>query len=114
MTPIHRSKASVAAIAGLVALVLVLAWLVISGSGLLPGDNGVEAIADPTEGQTGQLMNLGAWPWTIIVVLATAALGAGIAWAQYRSSKVTPAESARTEHATRELHEQERDPAFKD
>jgi hypothetical protein len=99
---------------GLVLLLLIILWLVISGSGLLPGDTGVEPVADPAEGQTGQLMNLAAWPWTVILLLGTIVLGVGIAWGQFRSGQVTEAENDRTEAATRALHERERDPDYKD
>jgi hypothetical protein len=109
------SKTTLVAAIGFIILVAILLWLVISGSGLLPGDTGVEPIADGNEGQSGStLMNLGAWPWTMIVLVATIVLGVGIAYGQYRSRQVTRADLERTEAATRALHEQERDPTFKD
>ena len=114
MATSHRSPATLVATGGLVLLLLVILVLVISGSGLIPGDTGVEAIADPNEGQTGQVMNLAAWPWTLILLVATIVLGVGIAWGQIRSNKVSDAENARTEAATRALHQRERDPDFKD
>ena len=44
-------------------------------------------------------MDLGSIPWVVWVVLATIILGLGIAWGQYRASKVTPREEQRTEAA---------------
>lgn len=107
MSDIPRSKATTAAWIGLGILLVALVWLLLSGSGLLPGDNGIEPIADPSEGRTGQTMNLGAWPWTLIVLVATIILGAAIAWGQYRTRRRNLAEKARTEAATAVLYDEE-------
>jgi hypothetical protein len=54
------------------------------------------------------LMDLAAVPWVVWVVIATIILGLGIAWGQYRSSRVTPREDARTEAAVHQQHVEER------
>jgi hypothetical protein len=54
------------------------------------------------------MMDLAAVPWVLWVVLATVILGLAIAWGQYRASKVTPHEEARTEAAVRKDHIEER------
>ena len=53
-------------------------------------------------------MDLGSIPWVVWVVLATIILGLGIAWGQYRASKVTPREEQRTEAAVHRQHLEER------
>ncbi|RYE41224.1 MAG: hypothetical protein EOP21_08950 [Hyphomicrobiales bacterium] len=98
-----------AAIAALIVLLGILAWLVISGSGLLPGDTGVAPVADPAEGQGSQTMNLAAWPWTIVVAVTTLVLGIGIAYGQLRTRRLSRTEFERGETASRELYREDED-----
>jgi hypothetical protein len=88
-----------------------LLLIIIQTSGIFPAPRGVP---QGDAGAVSPYQNLGALPWVAIVVTTTVILGAVLAYAQYRSSKVTPAERAASEAATRALHERERDPTFKD
>ena len=99
------------------AVLAVYAWLIIDMAGILPGDTGTEPVATPAETEDGGgswLMDLAAMPWTFVVLLSTVALGLVIAFEQRRASKVTPEEEARTELATRRMHEEQADPQAKD
>lgn len=53
------------------------------------------------------MFNLAAWPWTMVVVIGTIAIGLGIAWGMYRTSQMTRRETQRAEEATRELYDRE-------
>jgi hypothetical protein len=102
------SKLNLVLIIGLLVTAAIYLLLMISGAGILPGDTGTDPTASATEvNPTGQPMDLAALPWASVVLVFTAILGAGLAYAQYRSSKVTPREEMRTEAATHEKMKKE-------
>src|SRR5690606_31037713 len=94
---------------GLIAFgTVMLAGLVvifIQASGLLPGDRGVEpTTADPG---VGGVMNLAAWPWTVIIVIGTLVLGLAIAYGQFRAGRLSREESERADAGAGALRERE-------
>ncbi len=100
----HRtSKWTMALVVALLLSGAIYLFLIVTQSGLVPGDSGEGAAAGPIE-TSGQAMDLAALPWASVVLIATAILGVALAYSQYRASKVTPAEEARTEAAVREQH----------
>ena len=108
----RQSRLNLLVIAGVALVLVVLAWLILTASGLLPGDSGREpATTQTTAPGVGGLDALG---WTLVVLAGTIVLGIAIAFGQMRSSRTTRAEEEVTEEATRELHRREQDPQFKD
>ena len=100
----HRtSKWTLALVVALLIAGAVYLFLMVTQSGLIPGDSPEGAVAGPIE-RSGQAMDLAALPWTAVVLIATAILGVALAYSQYRTSRITPAEEARTEAAVREQH----------
>jgi len=103
MAASHRSTWSIIITAALLVCGAVYVLLIVSQSGVVPGDTGQEAATDSL-GSAGQLMDLAALPWSMIVLIATAVLGVALVYAQIRTSKITPEENARTEAAVRRQH----------
>ena len=96
----------------IVALLLfggIYVFLVISGSGLLPGDTGTEGAVDADTPNTGPIMNLGAWSWTSVVLIGTAILGVALAYSQWRTSKLTRSEFEAGEREVRRAHQENRE-----
>ena len=74
----HRTSAwTWVLIAGLLLFGGVYLVLIIGGSGLMPGDVPVDATVNPaeTEGGGAPTQDLGAFPWTAVVLIGTAILG---------------------------------------
>jgi hypothetical protein len=103
----------------LVAAFVLLASMIVDMTGVLPGDQGTEptaSLAETSQDSTSApvTMDLAAGTWVTVVLVMTVILGLGIAYGQYRASKVTSREKERTEAAVREWHARENDPEFKD
>ena len=87
---------------------LVLAYIVISQSGILPGDTGNTAAATTeAEALSGGQLALGAWPWALVVLSATALLGVAIAYGQYRASKASKEQLKAGDAASHKLYADE-------
>lgn len=90
---------------------LLIAGLLLAGGGyviLIVLQSGAVDRPPPTVGpieSSGQSMDLAALPWTIFLLVATAVLGAGIAYGQYRAGKVTRSEREKGEKAVRKMYE---------
>lgn len=102
----HTSKWTWVLIAGLLLFAGVYVVLVIGGTGLVPGDTPVDATVNPaeTEGGGAPTQDLGAFPWTAVVLIGTAILGIALALSQFRASRVTPEEDRVAEAGTRQVY----------
>lgn len=103
----HRTSAwTWVLIAGLLLFGGVYLVLIIGGSGLMPGDVPVDATVNPaeTEGGGAPMQDLGAFPWTAVVLIGTAILGIALALSQFRASRVTPEEERVAEAGTRQVY----------
>lgn len=102
----HRStsKWTWVLIAGLLLFAGVYLVLVIGGTGLVPGDTAVDSSTTSMETSGEGQMDLGAFPWTAVVLIGTAILGIALALSQFRTSRVTPEEERVAEAGTREVY----------
>lgn len=80
--------------------VIALLWLVLTGIGVLPSGPAPAAGTPEVSGR----QNLGAWPQTVVVFIATVVLGAAIAWGQYRSRNLPRATWEAGEAGSHELY----------
>lgn len=94
------------ALVGAIAVFLVaLGFIVLLGTGLLPGDTADTAgNVTASEVASGGQLGFGAWPWAVLILLATIILGGAIAFGQYRASKATRRQMQAGEAATHELY----------
>src|SRR5687767_12469443 len=87
---------------------VVLVYIVVTQSGLLPGDTGdTAAVTTAGEETSGGQLGLAAWPWGLFLVIATVVLGGVIAYGQYKSSKATRAQLRAGEEASHKLYAEE-------
>lgn len=100
-------KWSYVLIGGVALFLLVMAVIVISGTGLIPGDSADTAGAAADGEAAGGQLELGAWPWALFILLGTAALGGALAYAQYRSSKASRSQERTSEAGTRRVYSHE-------
>ena len=72
----------------------------------MPGDVPVDATVNPaeTEGGGAPTQDLGAFPWTVVVLIGTAILGIALALSQFRAARVTPEEERVAEAGTRQVY----------
>jgi hypothetical protein len=103
MAIFHGSKWTALLIAGLLVAGGGYTILILSQSGLT--DSAEPPLVGPLEG-SGQTMDLAALPWTVFLLVATAVLGAVLAYGQYRASKVTREERQRSEDAVSETYKE--------
>ncbi len=97
-------------IVGLLLFGGIYVFLAVSGSGLLPGDTGTEGVVDAADSpSTGPFMNLGAWSWTSVVLTGTAFLAIALAYAQWRTSRLTRTEFEQGEREVRRAHSENRE-----
>lgn len=92
---------------GVAVFLIVMAVIVISGTGMIPGDSADTAGAPADGSAAGGQLELGAWPWALFVLLGTVALGAALAYGQYRSSKATRAQERASEAGSRRVYRHE-------
>jgi hypothetical protein len=87
---------------------LVLAYIIVTQSGVVPGDTGdTAAAATADEGISGGQLGLAAWPWALFLVIATVVLGAAIAYGQYSTSRASKAQLKAGDQASHELYREE-------
>jgi hypothetical protein len=96
----------------LVALAIVftvtLIYIVLSGTGVMPGDAAdTAAQTRSSERVGGGQPDMAAWPWGMIVLLGTIILGVAIGYGQYQSSRTTEAQDRAGEKAARKLYKEE-------
>lgn len=91
---------------------LVLAYIIITQSGLLPADTGDTAASTTAdEAFSGGQLGLAALPWGLFLLLATVVLGAIIAYGQYSSSRASKAQLKAGDKASHELYlDEDREP----
>lgn len=81
-------------------------FMIVTGSTAVPGGTATIAVE---EARDDLFMNLGAWSWTGVVLIATAILAIALIYSQYRTGKLSRAEFEEGERELRRAHRQNRE-----
>lgn len=97
-------------LAGLGVFFLGVAYIIVTQSGVLPGDTGDTSASNTTnEALSGGQLKLAAWPWALFIIIATVVLGGAIGYGQYSSSRASKAQLKAADDASHKLYREEED-----